>query len=138
MDYAVKFLRKSAEPNLIALIRKSVPCYHFSGFNPLFLGKYDFIEIFDKDELIAGITYCITEKTAIINDVIVKDGYRNKGIGSYLVKLVEDECREKKIKTITTSNANAQGSKLAKKNSFETKKGAYFFKNVQLKPDKGN
>jgi GNAT superfamily N-acetyltransferase len=130
MDYAVKFLRKSAEPILISLIKQNIPCYHSGGFNPLFVGKYDFIELFDNDELIAGITYCINGEAAIINDLVVKDKYRKKGLGSYLIKLVEDECKNKGIKKITTSNANSQGFKIATNNSFETKNEAYFFKNL--------
>ncbi|MFA5303577.1 MAG: GNAT family N-acetyltransferase [Candidatus Nanoarchaeia archaeon] len=130
MEYAVKFLRKSTEPTLISLIKKNIPCYCSGGFNPLFMGKYDFIEIFNSDELIAGITYCINETTAIINDLVVKDQYRKKGLGSYLIKLVETECKNKGIKLITTSNANTQGSKIATKNSFETKNEAYFFKKL--------
>lgn len=67
----------------------------FKGHSEIFFNYY----VKDNDEVIAGINSCFYfEEVLCVNVLFVKDEYRGNGIGSLLLKKVEDEARKKGAK----------------------------------------
>ena len=64
------------------------------------LDKYYSIEAIDNKETIGSITYIFNNKIAWITKIEVSPQYRNKGIGSMLIKIFENDCVDNYIRSV--------------------------------------
>jgi len=83
----------------------------FSGQSEIFLNY----TVKQDDEIIAGVSSCFyLEEALFVNVIFVKEEYRGKGIGSVLLKKVEDEAKKR-------------GAKLAHLQTFDFHKAKEFY-----------
>ena len=97
-------------------------------FNKIYdeIFKTDIIFICEIDDIIVGTAKLLIEQKYIhnlskygrIEDVIIKDTHRNKGIGSQMIKYILDHCKKYKFfKVSLTCSSNI--IKFYEKNNFE-------------------
>ena len=97
-------------------------------FNKIYdeIFKTDIIFVCEIDNIIVGTAKLLIEQKYIhnlskygrIEDVIIKNEYRNKGIGSYMIKYIIDYCKKYKFfKVSLTCSSNI--IKFYEKNNFE-------------------
>lgn len=97
MNKALTWAISAATPKETETIGKKIDEFnkkHFAYKGDLYEIPNNYI-IKDRDEIIAGINSCLyLEEVLRIEVLFVDEPYRNKGIGSSLLKQVEDEARE--------------------------------------------
>lgn len=79
-----------------------------------------FVMYDDKYSKILGtVIFSIFEDEANIDKLIVKDGYKNRGVGTALLNIVENYCRINKIKFISLSIYRFEAPRFYEKWGFE-------------------
>lgn len=87
-----------------------------------------YISLIDRNEIIGDINSVIIEDTCIIKYILVKDGFRNRGFGTLLLKKLIEHCREcniNKIELDDMSDNFGKNNNIYLKNNFQYVKDGF-------------